>query len=648
MQRETVTDGSDETEPGRVARPGGPGLTTGFGPDRRGGTSIVPGRNGSTEDYPRRILAWTALALVVLVATATLLATVVYRTDVDGRIDETRILAVAAAGDIDRYLQSQLGALTGIAAADEVTAGDPDRMKQYFERVDPPTIGFDGAVFWVDVSGWMRARSGYAGPPLDFSDREWVRHVLSEDEPYVSNARIGQLNRAPIVVLAVPTHSATGAISGVLGGAFRLDQLRTGAYDLRSAAGGTRIGIIDRIGHLVAGDDPIGELETVVSAFDYEGLRASGSGILRDVDGPTGLPGRVVGYAGAPTGDWLIVIERSESALVAPARDRLVQQLALIGLLALLAFAVVVATTRRLRTAMSAAAIAYEREFEAHRSLAALVDELKVRAEAGEAFVSVLSHELRTPVTTIYGMANLLRRSPERGDRETIAEDIEDEAERLRRIVEDLLVLSRAEAGTISLATEPILVQRLATSIAADVTRRFHGLPLVVDLPRDLPPVAGEEGPLRQVLTNLLTNAAKYGEGGQVRLAGRSVGQAVVIEVEDEGPGFPAEDRERLFELFYRSPRTARRAAGTGIGLYVVRRLVGAMGGEVSAAARPAGGSVFTVRLPVYGVRHDEGTAGALPVDATAPPGGPSRELPASPHEPTTDGNGVVAPAGTR
>ena len=213
--------------------------------------------------------------------------------------------------------------------------------------------------------------------------------------------------------------------------------------------------------------------------------------------------------------------------------------------------------------------------------------------------VSVLSHELRTPITSIFSAIGLLERGTLARDvLQSVVGDIAIEAETLHRIIEDLLVMARLERHVGLAVTEPILVQRVASAAIADERRRWPESEFVESMPRDLPPVAGDEGLVRQVLRNLLSNAAKYGrQGGTVAISGSEAGSMVEIRVADDGPGIPPAVRERIFELFYRGDET--RAPGAGIGLYVVRALVESMGGTVSASGG-RGGAVFTFTLPVW------------------------------------------------
>ena len=222
-----------------------------------------------------------------------------------------------------------------------------------------------------------------------------------------------------------------------------------------------------------------------------------------------------------------------------------------------------------------------------------------------DAFIGVISHELRTPITTIYGASAMLRRRGESMSvdaRQQVIADIEAEADRLRRLIEDLLVLSRAEGGRVELARDPVLVGhvvRRASEAEAVVwpTHRFRP-----EIEPGMPLVGAEETYLEQVVRNLLTNAAKYSpQGSEVEVRVGSDGDEVVVRVLDAGIGLSAADPDQLFELFYRSPAATRHAAGAGIGLFVCRELVRAMGGRIWAANRPSGGAEFGFALPVLG-----------------------------------------------
>jgi PAS domain S-box-containing protein len=224
--------------------------------------------------------------------------------------------------------------------------------------------------------------------------------------------------------------------------------------------------------------------------------------------------------------------------------------------------------------------------------------------QARDAFIGVLSHELRTPVTTIYGNSKLLGRSDERPDevRREVFADIEMEAERLYRLVEDLLVLARfGEEDQSDLGNEPLLLQRLVPAVLRSEQGRWPTTTIEQDLESALPAAKGEQTYVEQVVRNLVNNAAKYsGPGARVEVLARRAGDEVQVTVLDEGPGFPASEQGRLFELFYRSPHTATRASGAGIGLFVCKRLIEAMGGRIWARPRSERGAEFGFALKVF------------------------------------------------
>lgn len=247
------------------------------------------------------------------------------------------------------------------------------------------------------------------------------------------------------------------------------------------------------------------------------------------------------------------------------------------------------------------------RDRRALRSIGIVFDitERKKADELRDVFVGMLSHELRTPVTAIYGGSQVLRREHiDEATRQEIIGDIISESERLERLVENLLVLARAERQAVIGGRDPVLIRPILTQVVADKRRRWPGSVLVVEVPPGLPPVTGDDASVELVLRNLISNALKYGPpGGTVTVtAGRAAEGADEIEVRvcDEGGGIDEGEVGRLFELFYRTDVARRQAQGAGIGLFVVRALVESAGGRVWAANRPGGGAEFGFALPVF------------------------------------------------
>ncbi|MBA2254158.1 MAG: GAF domain-containing protein [Chloroflexi bacterium] len=231
------------------------------------------------------------------------------------------------------------------------------------------------------------------------------------------------------------------------------------------------------------------------------------------------------------------------------------------------------------------------------------VTEVREAQALREAFLGVLSHELRTPITTIYGTTKVLIRpnsTLDEGTRAELIADIGAEADRLYRIVEDLVVLSRAETG-IELEGAPLLLRHLLPSVVASERQRWPATRFGIEVPERLPTARGDATYVEQVLRNLLGNAAKYGPTpGSVTVAVEANDEEVIVRVLDRGVGIQSEEATHLFDLFYRSPATASRARGAGIGLWVCRRLVEGMGGRIWANPRHGGGSEFGFSLRLF------------------------------------------------
>jgi K+-sensing histidine kinase KdpD len=234
--------------------------------------------------------------------------------------------------------------------------------------------------------------------------------------------------------------------------------------------------------------------------------------------------------------------------------------------------------------------------------VAAHHDDEQRAAALRDAFIGVISHELRTPVTTIYGLARILRRrgaaiDPETRDQAIV--DIEEEADRLTRLIEDLLVLSRVEGGRVAVDAEPMNLARIVRHIVATESDRHPNHRYLFEVPPDLGLAAGEPTYVEQVVRNLLSNAAKYSPSGtpiEVQLSNEEA--SVVVRVLDRGIGVDPESAARAFDLFFRTRDATQIASGAGIGLFVCRQLIEAMGGRTWMTPRPDGGTEVGFSLP--------------------------------------------------
>jgi signal transduction histidine kinase len=223
--------------------------------------------------------------------------------------------------------------------------------------------------------------------------------------------------------------------------------------------------------------------------------------------------------------------------------------------------------------------------------------------ELKSTFVSVISHELKTPVSLIKGYAGTLRRRDARWDEETLRESlavIEEESDRLNELIDNLLDASRLQAGALPLNVSDVALDDLSRRMVNKFRSQTDKHQFVVDFVPGFPAVRGDEARLEQVLSNLLTNAVKYSpQGGTVRVSGRAFPERVVVTVSDQGIGIAPVEQTRVFDAFYRvDDAPTRRTQGTGLGLYLVKAVVEAHGGHVWVESEPSHGAAFSFSLP--------------------------------------------------
>jgi len=219
-----------------------------------------------------------------------------------------------------------------------------------------------------------------------------------------------------------------------------------------------------------------------------------------------------------------------------------------------------------------------------------------------EAYVDTLAHELRTPITAIYGGTQLLRNDDLAADvRTTVLADITEEAERLHLLVEDLIALARIERGALTVGSEPVLLQRVAARALAEASRRWPDRLVVVKRAMDVPAAAADEGLVAQVLRNLVANAiATSPAGSQVDIVVDATPSDVRVTIGDRGAGFPSGLGDDVFRLYHRHPAVASHRPDTGLALFVARALVEAQGGRIWQAERSGGGAEVGLTLPIY------------------------------------------------
>jgi signal transduction histidine kinase len=216
-------------------------------------------------------------------------------------------------------------------------------------------------------------------------------------------------------------------------------------------------------------------------------------------------------------------------------------------------------------------------------------------------FISIVSHELRTPVTLIKGYASTLRRDDAKWDKHTISDSlavIEEEADRLSRMVDDLLDASRLQAGGLTLNRADVSLPSLANRIAERFATQSKKHTIEPDFPEKFPIVLADETRIEQVISNLVSNALKYAATGTIRISGTVRPEQIIICVSDEGPGIEAKDLPHIFDRFYRSTKAVKQTKGAGLGLYLARAIVEAHGGRIWADPKPDTGARICFSLP--------------------------------------------------
>lgn len=216
-------------------------------------------------------------------------------------------------------------------------------------------------------------------------------------------------------------------------------------------------------------------------------------------------------------------------------------------------------------------------------------------------FISIVSHELRTPVALIKGYASTLRRDDARWDKHTINDSlavIEEEADRLARMIDDLLDASRLQAGGLSLNRADVSLPSLASRVAERFAPQSPNHRLVTDFPENFPIIIGDDTRIEQALSNLVSNSLKYAPKGEIKISGAARPEQVIICVSDEGAGIDAKDLPHIFDRFYRSTSAVKQTKGAGLGLYLTRAIVEAHGGRIWADAGSGAGARICFSLP--------------------------------------------------
>ena len=225
------------------------------------------------------------------------------------------------------------------------------------------------------------------------------------------------------------------------------------------------------------------------------------------------------------------------------------------------------------------------------------------RATAGIEIVSTVSHELRSPLTSVKGYTSLLLNRWDRladDQKRMMLEQVNHDADRVTRLITELLDISRLETGRLVLRRQMVDLSALAQTVVEKVVMEYPDLDVTLQFPETLPAPYADPDKVEQVLSNLVENACKYGSPTGLLVAGELADRQVAVYVTDNGDGIPAEDIPRVFDKFFR--RAEGKPTGSGLGLWISRGLVEAHGGRLSATSIPGQGTTFRFTLPLISI----------------------------------------------
>jgi len=248
------------------------------------------------------------------------------------------------------------------------------------------------------------------------------------------------------------------------------------------------------------------------------------------------------------------------------------------------------------------ASTAFENARLVHRLEEALARQTEINRMKDD-FISTVSHELRTPLTIVQGFLSTVLNKSERFSAEQEHDFLvaaERGAKRLGELIEQILVAARIESGRGELTSAPVVLPAMVRSVIEELVPRQNGHRIRIELPEAFPVLVTDGGRLYRILANLLDNAFKYSDPGDVRIGGEALDGRVIVWVADDGPGIPAEHRDRIFDRFYQADSSSTRpAGGTGLGLYICRRLAEELGGRLWLERAERDGTEFRLELPL-------------------------------------------------
>jgi len=511
-----------------------------------------------------------------------------------GQVEESSLrLARLTSGEHERAIEGARQLLTGLARIPEIRRGQsacPQLLADLLVRF-PSYANFGAA----DLHGDIYCSAVPTQTTVNIADRGYFRAAVTGRDFAIGDFQIGRVTHIPTLNFGYPVLDARGRTMSVIFAALSLESLADVTTRARLPAGSSTI-VLDGNGVILArSPDPEQYLGRSVPDLPLARRVLTRSEGTIIADGPDGVR-RVYGFERLRGGGNVSVAVgvplATAFAEVNNIYRRTLLALAVVGALALVA-AWIVGTIFVVRPVV--------RTFELERRAR---ERLELMDQMRSDFVSMVSHELRNPMATIRGFAQILRDQPDvlSGEKRQEAYDvIVRQVDRMASLVDNVLEVSRMESDTFSYAFAPYDLRALLAECVTEARASYPSHPVSLDAPETLPRATGDRERLKQVFDNLVSNACRYSaDGADVVVRAHADGSAATVEVVDHGTGIAPEHQGMLFQRFarLRTPDTAN-IRGTGLGLYISRRIVEAHSGRIWVQSERGSGSAFSVEMPL-------------------------------------------------